>query len=143
MRSGRHGSMSSGELECIITRNGNFLTVLRAGGGDGQAGVHDAVTGRFLCGIGGGQIPEYSRNAKLSYDCACSPGGQCRSGAHGTVLVRGWRNILHEMLARHILSPSLQLNRLLGREAVSMVYDYGLTKAPTFDPNQTNTYASL
>src|SRR5262245_12457789 len=96
----RQGGMSSGELELILTRDQNFLTVIRAGRGAGQAGLYNGITGSFLGGIGGGWIPEYSTHRFPAYDCACAPGGRCRTGAHGTYLVRGWRNMIHELLAR-------------------------------------------
>ena len=57
---GMHGSMPSSELEAFLTRNTEFCAVVRAGTGDGRAGLCCTVTGKPLRGIGGGRIPEYS-----------------------------------------------------------------------------------
>lgn len=127
---GRHGSMSSGELEQVIRRNSDFLSIVRAGDGDGRAGLYNSVTGDYLGGVGGGRIPEYSRCTKLDYDCACTPGGLCRTGQHGTLLSRGWRNLLYDLLSRHYLRPTKEILRLLGDESVYKAYDYGAATAP-------------
>src|SRR6266850_4260801 len=109
MRPGRHGGMPSSELEGIIARSGNFLSVRRAGSGGGQAGLYNTITGEYLGGIGGGWLPEYSRMTQPKYNCECTPGGACRSGMHGILLVRGWRNILFELVARGRLAASREV----------------------------------
>lgn len=143
MRPGRHGSMPSSELESILTRNGNFLSVIRAGSGDGNAGLYNAVTGEYLGGIGGGSIPEYSRMTKLDYGCACNPTGLCRTGLHGILLVRGWRNILYELVYKRVVSKTKEIRRILGSSTVNMLEYQGSNGAPMFDPHQTDHYASL
>lgn len=114
---GRHGSMSSSELESIIIRNSDFLSVRRAGRGDGIASLHHAVSGKFIAGIGGGRIPEYS----LMRDYAPR-------------LVRGWRNILYDLLHRRHVRPTPEIRRLLGDRMVVQAVDYGLNKVPMATP---------
>jgi hypothetical protein len=143
MRPGRHGGMSSGELELILARNGNFLSVRRAGSGDGQAGLYNGVTGEYLGGIGGGWLPEYSRNLSPKYDCECTPGGRCRSGAHGIYLVRGWRNIVYELLSKHRIRNTKEVRRLLGSIEAQQAEDYGLWTAPMHDPEASWNHSGL
>lgn len=143
MRPGRHGGMSSSELEGIISRNGNFLSVRRAGDGDGEAGLYHSVSGAYIAGIGGGWIPEYSTHRILDYGCECNPTGKCRTGLHGRILVRGWRNIVYELVARGVVHTSKQIRRLLGEEAVLRIKNRGLNAMAGYDPDQTDHYASL
>lgn len=119
--------MPSSELESIVTRNGNFLTVLRAGSGDGNAGLYNSVSGEYLGGIGGGALPEYSRH--LNPD--------------GTGLVRGWRNILYELLARKRVRLSKEIKRILGEHEAFKAYEYGLGAAPMSDPNPAWNHSGL
>ena len=140
MRLGRHGSISSSELELIIARNGNFLSVRRDGGG---AGLYNSMTGEYLGGIGGGRLPEYSRVLQPKYDCDCTPGGFCRSGTHGLLLVRGWRNILYEFLAKRIVTPSKEIRRVLGEEETRRALDYGMSQAPMGNPEAPQAYSSI
>lgn len=109
---GMHGSMPSSELEAFLTRNTEFCAVVRAGTGDGRAGLCCTVTGKSLRGIGGGRIPEYSY-------------------MRDTVprLVRGWRNICYELLAMRKLRITKETIRILGRRFVYEAYDYGMRGA--------------
>jgi hypothetical protein len=143
MRPGRHGGMPSSELENIIARNGNFLSVLRAGSGDGHAGLYNSITGEYLGGIGGGWLPEHSRMMQPAYDCACTPGGHCRTGAHGIYLVRGWRNILYDLVTQRRVTPSKEIRRILGDRQVHLALDYGAVAAPMYETENTSHYASL
>lgn len=143
MRPGRHGGMPSSELESIITRNANFLSVRRAGSGDGQAGLYHGITGEYIGGIGGGWLPEYSRNLQPKYDCACTPGGHCRSGAHGIYLVRGWRNILYELLTSGRVRVTKEISAVLGHEDAHNARDYGMMRAPMNDPSPAWNYSEL
>ena len=143
MRPGRHGGMASSELESILVRNGNFLAVRRAGTGDGFAGLYNAINGQYIGAIGGGTLPEYSRNLVPKYDCACTPGGKCRSGAHGIGLVRGWRNILFEVACRGHVRITNEIVRVLGTEQASDAVAKLIAKAPTVDPNPSWNHSSL
>lgn len=127
--------MPSSELEAIIARNGNFLSVRRAGSGDGQAAVYNSITGDFISGVGGGWIPEYSRMTQPKYNCECTPGGACRTGLHGILLVRGWRNLLYELLSRGRLRRTRELRRVLGFYEADQARDYGMVAAPMNDPS--------
>lgn len=133
--SGLHGSMSSGELESIISRNSLFLSVRRAGSGDGQACLINGVTGEFIAGIGGGRIPEYSRMTQPTYDCPCTPGGTCTTGMHGINLVRGWRNILYDLIHLRRVRNTKEIRRIMGRDDTYNALEYGLRRAPSYDPN--------
>lgn len=135
--------MSSGELEGIIVRNANFLTVLRAGSGDGQAGLYNSVDGKYICGIGGGVIPEYSRVLRPKYDCACTPGGFCRKAIHGIGLVRGWRNLLHELGDNGRLRITNEIVRVLGEESVRDIVDKLFNKVPMGDPSPAWNHSGL
>jgi len=132
--------MPSGELENIVARNGNFLTVRRAWSG---AGLYNSVSGDYLGGIGNGWLPEYSRNLNLKYDCACTPGGLCRTGLHGINLMRGWRNILYELLARGRVRPSKEICRVLGTVEAHHARDYGLVTSPMNDPAPAWNHSSI
>ena len=143
MRPGRHGGMASSEFESIIARNGEFLVVRRAGGGDGQAGLHCSISNDYICGIGGGWLPEYSRYLKPQYDCACTPNGECRTGAHGTNLTRGWRNIAYELMARRRIRATKEIRRLLGDYEATQAKDYSLLTAPMADPSPAWNYSQL
>lgn len=127
--------MSSSELESIIVRNAQFCTVLRAGTGDGAAGLIDSMTGAHIAGIGGGRIPEYSRMNAPQYDCPCTPGGTCTTGYHGIGLVRGWRNILYDLVTGRWVRPTREIKRVLGDFDTRLALDYGLVAAPTNDPH--------
>lgn len=143
MRPGRHGGMSSSELENIIARNGMFLSVRRAGDGDGHAGLYNSITGEFILGINGGWLPEFSRMRKLTYRCSCTPRGICRTGAHGTDLLRGWRNVLYELLSRGRVSPTKEIRRILGESEALDARDYGLCAAPMIEPSPAWEYSGL
>jgi hypothetical protein len=135
--------MSSGELEVYLTRDQEFRTVIRAGRDEGQAGLYNGVTGSFLGGVGGGWIPEYSTHRQRAYDCACTKGGTCRSGAHGIYLIRGWRNIVHEFLASRKLRPTKAISRLMGDRAVRDALVARPESYPGVEPGQVDGYASV
>ena len=143
MRPGRHGSMSSSELENIIARNGNLLSVRRAGSGDGYAALYNAITGDFILGINGGQLPEYSRMQNPKWGCDCTPRGHCKTGMHGTNLLRGWRNILYELLARNRITSTREIRKVLGEQEARDAHDYGQVSAPMFDPNGKWEYSGV
>lgn len=143
MRPGRHGTMSNGELEQIIVRNANFVTVRRAGSGDGYVSVNNAVTGEFILGINGGRLPEYSRMMNLDRNCPCSPGRECRTGKHGKALLRGWRNILSELVARRRVRVTAEIMRVLGGYEARQIRDYGQEYAPETDPTPAWEYQQL
>ena len=132
--------MPSGELELIIARNGNFLSVRRAESG---AGLYNGVTGEFIGGIGSGWLPEYSRNMVPKYNCDCTPGGHCRSGSHGIYLIRGWRNILYELLANGRVRASREICKVLGGREAREAKDYGMFAAPMNDPSPAWDHSSL
>lgn len=120
---GRHGSIPSGELEQIISRNGQFISVRRAGSGDGRAGVIDSITGSYVLGLGGGRLPEWS---------------YMRSEA--PYLVRGWRNICYELLHRRRLLHTREIERLVGSDIIRDVLDYGMRAQPMETPEPTKVY---
>jgi hypothetical protein len=115
--------MPSSELEALITRNSQFLTVRRSGSGDGVAGLCSSITGEHIRGLGGGRIPEYS---------------YMRDEAPR--LVRGWRNILHELITMRFVWPSREIKRLLGTEAVNRALDYGTVNVPMATPEPTRVW---
>ena len=121
---GRHGSMPSSELELLIARNSQFLAVRRAGAGDGIAGLYDSITGKYLQGVGGGRIPEWSNMRETA-----------------PRLVRGWRNLLYELLHKRRLRPTREIRSLLGDSTVRDVLDYGLRAQPMATPEPTRVYA--
>lgn len=135
--------MASSELELILARNGNFLSVRRAGSGDGFASLHNGITGEFILGINGGWLPEYSRMQQPKYDCECTPGGHCRSGAHGILLMRGWRNILFELVARGLVHVTKEVRRTLGEVESLDARDYGMVAAPMSDPSPSWQYRGV
>lgn len=143
MRPGRHGGMASSELELILARNGNFLSVRRAGSGDGFASLHNGITGEFILGINGGWLPEYSRMQSPKYDCDCTPGGYCRTGAHGIALMRGWRNILYELVARGRVHVTREVMKMLGGYEARDAKDYGMVAAPMSDPSPSWNHTGL
>lgn len=143
MRPGRHGSMSSGELESIISRNGEFIVVRRAGGGEGYAGIYNSVTCEYIAAIHGGMMPEHSRMMKPANKCECNPRGECRTGAHGTDLRRGWRNALYELLARGRVRPTREIRRILGDYETNQARDYGMRTYPQTDPNGSWEYSGV
>jgi hypothetical protein len=120
---GRHGSIPSGELEQIISRNGQYISVRRAGSGDGLAGVVHAITGEFILGLGGGRIPEWSNMRDVA-----------------PRLTRGWRNIMYELLHRRRIRPTREIRRLLGDRAVRDAMDYGMTAQPMATPEPISIY---
>jgi hypothetical protein len=119
--------MSSGELELIITRNADFLAVRRDGDGDGQAALYNSITGQFIAGIGGGWLPEFSRFRN----------------ADNTYLIRGWRNIVYELVARHRLKPTREIRKLLGDRDAMNAHDYGMGPAPMSNPAPAWVYSEL
>jgi hypothetical protein len=135
--------MSSGEFEQILIRNSNFMSVRRAGSGDGFAGFHCALTGQFVLGIGGGYLPEYTYHKKPKYDCECTPGGLCRSGRHGTEMARGWRNVLFDLVCRGRVKATDEIHRILGDESTRDAIEKLFLKAPTVDPNPSWNHSSL
>lgn len=140
LRLRRHGGMPSSELEDLIVRNGNFLVVGSWGAlgqplEDGSSHVYSGITGESVCGLTSGWVPEFSRMRSLAYGCACNPTGTCRTGAHGTGLIRGWRNILHELLGRKRLHLTKEIRKVMGEEAALMAFDYGMSVHPSYDPH--------
>ena len=141
--------MTASELEGIILRNGDFLWVHRAGGGVAQStegstgGLYRGISGEYLMAVGGGWLPEYSRMMDLLFDCPCTPGGECRSGAHGRRLKRGWRNILYEVLARGYIRPTLEIRRVLGDEWIERARTRGLAAAPMEDTEPSWNHSQL
>ncbi len=127
MRPGRHGGMSSSELETIIARNSDFITILRSGYGEGQAGVHNSITGSFILGLGGGWLPEYSLH----------------KNPDKTYLIRGWRNIAYELLTRRRLRPTVEIKKLLGYKEALDARDYRFGTAPGADPAPAWNYSQL
>ncbi|MHC4620772.1 MAG: hypothetical protein ACYTEQ_23755 [Planctomycetota bacterium] len=116
--------MSNSELELIICRNSQFLTVRRSGSADGgSVGLYNSITGEYLRGIGPGRIPEYS------YMLPVAPR-----------LVRGWRNIMYDLLTMGKLMPTKEIRSWLGSDVVSDVMDYGLRAAPMETPEPTKVY---
>jgi len=140
---GRHGSMTSSQLESVILRNSDFLAVVRAGEGEGRAGLYEAVSGEYIHPIQGGVLPEYSRHNKLEYDCSCTTGGLCRSSMHGTQLVLGWRNILFALLIKRKVRPTPEIRRMLGSHETLQAYDYGYICAPQTDPSPAWIYSGV
>jgi len=143
MRPGRHGGMSSGEFENILTRNSNFMAVRRAGSGDGYAGFYCAITGEFVLGINGGWLKEHSYMKNRRYGCECTPKGLCRTGAHGTLLVRGWRNVLWELVSRGRVKGTDQIHTILGTPDFRDSVEKLMQKAPTINPSPEWEYSSL
>lgn len=147
MRPGRHGGMSSGEFEQILIRNSNFMTVRRAGSGDGFAGFHCAVTGSFILGIGGGWLHEYSRMIEPKWACACypenAPKGYCKTGAHGTKLARGWRNVLYELVCRGRVKATTEIVNILGPTDSNNAIDKLFSHMPTFNPSPASEYQNI
>lgn len=144
LRPGRHGGMSSSEFTELVQRNSDFLTVNRFGRGDGGAGLHNSITGKYVAGIGGGWLREYSWHDKPAYGCACTPEGLCRSGYHGTGLHRGWRNILYDLVQRSKVRPTKAIKRLLGDYETMMALDhYHSVNAPMNNPFQKSHYQSI
>jgi len=123
-RPGRHGSMTNSELELLICRNAEFLAVRRTGSvNGGSVALINAITGEYLRGIGPGRIPEYS------HMLAVSPR-----------LVRGWRNIMYELLSMRKLRPTKEVRSWLGDETVTRCFDYGLARAPMHQPEPTKVW---
>lgn len=121
---GRHGSISNSELELLICRNSQFLAVRRSGSSDGgSVGLHNAITGKYVRGIGPGRIPEYS----VILNTVPS-------------LVRGWRNIMYELLTMRFLSPTKEVMHWLGDEMVRNCLDYGNPAAPMETPEPTKIW---
>lgn len=143
LRPGRHGGMSSGEFEQILIRNSNFMTVRRAGSGDGTAGFYCALTGKYVLGVGGGWLPEYSHHKNPKYDCECTPGGLCRSGKHGLWLVRGWRNVLFDLVSRGRVKGTEQVHTILGTESFRDAVEKLFLKAPTINPDSNWNHSSI
>ncbi len=97
LRPGQHGGMPSSTLAELVERNSDFLTVRRFGRGDGGAGLHNSVSNRYVGGIGGGWLPEYSLMLNRA-----------------PALVRGWRNILHDLVRGHHVRPTKPVRRMFG-----------------------------
>ncbi len=117
--------------------------VLDAGSGDGYASLHNAVTGEFIMGINGGRLPEFSRMANPKYGCDCTPKSHCRTGIHGTNLLRGWRNVLYELVSRRRVLPTPEIAKILGGVECRDAYDYAHWKSPTHDLAPAWEYSSL
>lgn len=147
MRPGRHGGMSSGEFEMIITRNSNFMTVRRSGDGAGFAGFHCSVSGQFILGIGGGWLKEYSRMINPKWACDCyhpnAPKGFCKTGKHGTQLARGWRNILFDLVARGRVKATKEIVTILGPTDSNNAIDKLFALAPMHNPEPDVEYTSV
>lgn len=108
LRPGRHGGMASSELTEIIERNAQFLAVRRSGRGDGMCGLHNSVTGNYICGIGGGWLAEHTFYRNIAPSC-----------------VRGWRNILYDLVRGRHVRPTKEIRRVLGDEDTRNAIDYG------------------
>jgi hypothetical protein len=116
--------MSNSELELIICRNSQFLAVRRSGSADGgSVGLHNSITGQYIRGLGPGRIPEYSVILKTVPS-----------------LVRGWRNIMYELLTMRYLSPTKEIRKWLGDELVTKCLDYGNPGAPMESPEPTKVW---
>jgi hypothetical protein len=139
--------MSSGEFEQILLRNSNFMTVRRAGGGNGFAGFHCAITGKFVLGIGGGWLKEYSRMIEPKWACECyhpnAPKGFCKTGKHGTKLARGWRNILFELVSHGRVKASKEIVAVLGSTDSNNAIDKLFELAPSVDPATPSEYQNI
>ena len=133
LSSGSRGSMASSEVESIIRRNSEFLAVVRAGDGDGRAGVYNAVTGQYYGGLQPGRVPEWSHYRDSRH----------HDGSERKEFVRGWRNLMYDLLAQGRLRPTKEIVMLLGREAVIMAKEYGLVRAPMTNPNEPSAYQSI
>ncbi len=121
---GKHGSVSNSELELFICRNSQFLSVRRTGSASGgSVGLYNSITGAYLRGIGPGRIPEYS------HILATTPS-----------LVRGWRNIVYELLVMSKLSPTKEVRHWLGDLCVRDAQDYGNLRMPKFTPEPTKVW---
>jgi hypothetical protein len=114
--------MTSGMFEGILTRNLEFATVRRSGRGDGVASVCSTITGETLRGIGGGIIPEYSYMRE-----------------EAPRLVRGWRNICHELIVMGKLRETKEMRRLLGYRFIHEAKDYGM-RGSLEDPGVTRAW---
>lgn len=132
--------MTATDLEGIILRNAkNFLWVHRAGGGAAHStegstgGLYNSVSGQYICAVGGGWLPEYSRMMRLKWGCECSPSAECQTGAHGTQLKRGWRNILYELFCKGHVRESKEIRRTLGDEFIWRARNRGMSAAPMGD----------
>ena len=68
--------MPSSEFTAIVERNAQFMAVRRTGRGDGLCGLYQSVSGRYICGITEGVMPEYTFYRERAPQC-----------------IRGWRNI--------------------------------------------------
>jgi hypothetical protein len=115
--------MSSGEVEQIVSRNAQYLSVRRAGAGDGIAGLIDSNTGQYLHGLGGGRIPEWSYMRE-----------------EAPRLVRGWRPMLYELLTARKIRPTKEIKSLLGEYTVRDVLDYGIARQPMGSPEPSKVY---
>jgi hypothetical protein len=135
--------MSNGELEQIIVRNGNYVAVRRAGSDDGYVSVHNAITGLFILGINGGRLTEYSRMRRPMWGCSCTPNGYCKRSIHGTDLIRGWRNILTELVARGSVRVSKEIERVIGGEEARQIRDYHGSIEPGGNPAPEWEYQQL
>ena len=121
---GKHGSVSNSELELFICRNSQFLSVRRTGSASGgSVGLYNSITGEYLSGIGPGRIPEYSHIVNSTPS-----------------LVRGWRNIIYELLIVRKLSPTKEVRKWLGDISVREAQDYGRQRSPKFTPEPTKVW---
>jgi len=123
---GRHGSMSSGELEHVIARNSQFLAVVRTGAGDGRCGLYDSVSGKYIMGVQPGRVPEYSFIQE-----------------EAPRMQRGWRNILYELIVKGKLVPNKTVRRRLGDDMVRDAMDYGFQRSPRNTPEPEWNHSQL
>ena len=103
---GRHGGMVSSEFTSLIERNAQFLSVRRTGRGDGVCGLHNAITGNYIMGRGGGWMPEVTFYRDISPQC-----------------IRGWRNILFELVRIRHVRATKEIRRVLGDEDTNNAID--------------------
>lgn len=113
--------MPSSEFTSLIERNAEFLSVRRTGRGDGLCGLYHSVNGAYIMGIGGGILPEFTFYAP-----------HC---------VRGWRNILYDLVSKRHVRGSREIRRVMGNETVSDALEYGHIKAPFAPADESSRYA--
>lgn len=121
---GRHGSMASSEFVSLIERNAEFLAVRRSGRGDGICGLYKAVSGEYVCGIGGGVLPAYTFYRNEVPQC-----------------VRGWRNILWDLVRSRHVRASKEIKKVLGTDDTNSALDGKAILAPHRPADDAHRYA--
>lgn len=115
--------MPSSEFVELVQRNAEFLAVRRTGSGDGICGLYNGVTGEYLCGIGGGILPEYTFYRQQHPQC-----------------VRGWRNILYDLVHKRYVRATKGVRRVLGDEQVNRATDCGYSLHPFHPGDDSRRY---